>query len=388
MAYDFDEIIDRRHSDSIKWRRYGPDVLPMWVADMDFRAPEAAIRAMHERLDHGVFGYTVEPPPEVIESVIGYLSRHHGWKVEPSAIVLLPGLVPGLNVACRAVTRPGDSILMHVPVYPPILHCPKNSGLGRDEAPLIRAASGDFVLDGDAFQATIHSRTRVLLLSNPHNPLGRVFRRDELTLMAEACVRNELTIVSDEIHCDLVFRSHPHIPVATLSPEVEARTITLMSPSKGFNLAGLKTAFAVIPNAALREKFLAASADMLSPPNILGLVAMNAVYREGDSWLRALVEYLEGNRDFLVDYVGKHLPGVRVKAPEGTCLAWLDCREAGIAGDPTRFFLKRARVALNPGESFGRGGEGCVRLNFGCPRALLREGLERMRRAFEERSSA
>jgi cystathionine beta-lyase len=387
MAYDFDELIDRRQSDSLKWRRYGPEVLPMWVADMDFRAPEVAIRAMRERLDHGVFGYALEPPSEIIESVTGYLSRHHGWKVDASAIVLLPGLVPGVNVACRAVTQPGDSILVQVPVYPPILQCPKNLGLDRDEALLTRDASGAYALDGEAFQGAIHSRTRVLLLSNPHNPLGRVFRREELTLMAEACVRNGLTIVSDEIHCDLVFRGHPHIPMATLSPEVEARTITLMSPSKGFNLAGLKVAFAVIPNSALRKKFLAARADMLSLPNLLGLVAMNAVYREGDPWLQAMREYLEGNRDLLVDFVRRYFPGVRMEAPEGTCLAWLDCREAGIPGNPTTFFLERARVALNPGESFGRGGEGFVRLNFGCPRAVLREGLERMRQAFEARSA-
>jgi cystathionine beta-lyase len=348
---------------------------------MDFRAPPAALRAMRERLEHGVFGYSLEPQAEIIQSVIGYLWRHHGWKVEPSAVVLLPGLVPGLNVACRAVTQPGDSLLTLVPVYPPILHCSRNLGLGREEVPLIRDSSGAYVLDGDALQAALKPRTRVLLLSNPHNPVGRVFRREELTLVAEACVRNELTLISDEIHCDLVFKGHPHLPVATLGPEVEARTITLMSPSKGFNLAGLKIAFAVIPNAALRQKFLAARADMLSAPNALGCVAMKAVYEEGDPWLQGLLEYLEGNRDFLRDSVREHLPGIRMTAPEGTCLAWLDCREAGIAGSPFQFFLQQARVALNPGESFGQGGEGYVRLNFGCPRAVLREGLERMRRA-------
>lgn len=385
MAFDFDEPIDRSNSDSIKWRQYGPDVLPMWVADMDFRAPEVAMRAMRERLEHGVFGYAHEPQSEILEGITGYLSRHHGWKVDPSAIVLLPGTVPGFHMACRAVTQPGDSLLTLVPVYPPILQCAKNLGLGLDEGVLTPEASGAYSLEGKAFQAAIHSRTRVLLMSNPHNPVGRVFRREELALMAEACLRHGLSIVSDEVHCDLVFRGHKHLPVALLSPEVEARTITLMAPSKSFNLAGLKTAFAVIPNAALREKFLATSLGMMSAPNLLGCAAMNAVYREGDPWLRSLLEYLEGNRDFLVDFVSRELPGVRITVPEGTYLAWLDCREAGIDGRPFTFFLKQARVALNPGESFGRGGEGFVRLNFGCPRALLREGLERMRRAFVER---
>jgi len=385
MAFDFDEPIDRRLSDSMKWRQYGPDVLPLWVADMDFRAPEVALRAIRERIEHGVLGYAHEPQTEILEGVAGYLARHHGWKVDPAAIVLLPGLVPGFHVACRAPTQPGDSVLTLVPVYPPILHCAKTLGLGMDEVELTQGASGAYGLDGDAFQAAIHPRTRVLLLSNPHNPVGRVFRREELTLMAEACLRHELTIVSDEIHCDLVFPGHRHIPTATLSPEVEARTITLMSPSKSFNLAGLKVAFAVIPNAALRERFLAARSGLQSAPNLLGSVAMNAVYREADPWLQALLKYLEGNRDFVVDFVRQHLPGVRVTAPEGTYLAWLDCREAGLPSRPFTFFLQQARVALNPGESFGRGGEGFARLNFGCPRATLTEALERMRRAFEER---
>jgi cystathionine beta-lyase len=384
MAYDFDELIDRRHTESLKWLKYGPDVLPLWVADMDFRAPEAALRAMRERLEHGVFGYAVDPP-ELLESVTGYLWEHHGWRVAPSAIVLLPGLVPGLNAACRAVTQPGDSILAQVPTYPPILHCSQNLGLGQDLAPLRQAAHGGYEVDWEAFHAALRPSTRVLLLSNPHNPVGRVFRREELTRVAEACERHGLTLVSDEIHCDLVFSGHRHIPVASLGPEVESRTITFMSPSKSFNLAGLKAAFAVIPNAALRSKFQAARLDMVPPPNTLGLAAMNAVYREGGPWLRALLAYLEGNRDFLVDFVRSHLPGVRVTAPEGTYLAWLDCREAGIAGNPTTFFQEQARVGLSSGESFGPGGEGFVRVNFGCPRAVLREALERMRQALEAR---
>lgn len=383
MGYDFDQLLERRQSDSLKWRRYGPEVLPMWVADMDFRSPEPVIQALRERIEQGVLGYPFDPLPELLEGVTRYLLEHHGWRVAPEAIVLLPGLIPGFNVACRAVAQPGEGVLTQVPTYPPILQCPKNIGLSRDDALLVRGGSGAYEIDWDSFQGAIHPRTRVLLLSNPHNPLGRVFRREELTRMAELSLRNALIIVSDEIHCDLVFRGRSHIAMATLGPEVEARTITLMSPSKTFNLAGLKIAFAVIPNAALRERFLAARMDMLASPNIMGCVAMQAAYRDGEPWRRALMDYLEANRDFLVDFVHRHFPGVRMAVPEATYLAWLDCREAGIPGNPTTFFLEQARVALSPGESFGPGGEGCVRLNFGCPRAQLREGLERMRQALE-----
>lgn len=385
MAHGFDEVLGRRDSDSLKWRKFGADVLPMWVADMDFRSPEPVIQALRERIDQGFFGYPLEPLPEVVESVTGYLLQHHGWQVAPEAIALLPGLIPAFNVACRAVTQPGDGVLVQVPTYPPLLQCPKNLGLTRDEALLVRGPSGAYEPDWDSFQSAIHARTRVLLLSNPHNPLGRVFRREELARLAEISLRHGLTIVSDEIHCDLVFRGHPHVCIATLSPEVAARTITFMSPSKTFNLAGMKMAFAVIPDAGLRERFLAARQDMLASPNILGGVAMQAAYREGGPWLRELMEYLEANRDFLADFVQRYLPGVRMTVPEATYLAWLDCREAGLGGNATAFFLEHARVALSPGESFGRGGEGFVRLNFGCPRALLSEGLERMRQALERR---
>ncbi len=385
MAHDFDQLLDRGNSDSLKWRKYGADVLPMWVADMDFRSPEPVIHALRERIEQGVFGYPHEPQPGLVESVTAYLLEHHGWRVSPEAIVLLPGLIPGFNVACRAVTQPGDGVLVQVPAYPPLLQCPKNAGLSLDAVRLVRGSSGAYELDWDSFQGALHPRSRVLLLCNPHNPLGRVFRREELTRMAETCLRNDLIIVSDEIHCDLVFGGHTHTCIATLGPEVEARTITLMSPSKTFNIAGLKMAFAVIPNAALRERFLAARVDMLPSPNILGGVAMQAAYREGQPWLRELREYLEANRDFLVDFVRRYFPGVRMVAPEGTYLAWLDCREAELPGNATAFFLEHARVALSPGESFGPGGEGCVRLNFGCPRALLSEGLERMRQALERR---
>jgi cystathionine beta-lyase len=272
---------------------------------------------------------------------------------------------------------------MQLPVYPPILRAPGNHELTRDEALLGREGGGRYVADLDAFRAAIHARTRAFLLCNPHNPVGRVFTRDELGGMARICLERDLAIIADEIHCDLLYSDQRHVPIASLAPEIERRTITLMAPSKTFNLAGLKVSVAVIPEAALRERFMAARGDLVQAQvNIMGYTAAFAAYRDGDAWLADLLRYLEANRDFLVEYARRHLPGVSITPPEGTYLAWLDCRGAGLAAaDPFTFFLERAKVALNDGALFGRGGQGFVRLNFGSPRALLTEGLERMRRA-------
>jgi cystathionine beta-lyase len=388
MTYDFDCLIERRHTESSKWHKFGPDVLPMWVADMDFASPEPVVRALRERVEHGIYGYLLEQP-EFYEVVTDRLWKRYGWRVAPDAVVLLPGVIPSFNMAARALTKSGDGMLMQTPVYPPILRCPGNMGLTRDEVALARGPEGRYEVDWDLFARAIQPRTRLFLLCNPHNPVGRVFRREELERMAEVCARHDLVICADEIHCDLLYPGHQHVPFATLGPEVEARTITLMAPSKTFNLAGLKASIAIIPDPALRERFVAAKADMVHGVNVLGYTALVAAYRDGQEWLDALLRYLEANRDFLAEYVRNRLPGVRMARPEGTYLAWLDCREAGIpGGDPFTFFLERARVALHDGNAFGPGGEGFVRLNFGCPRALLVEGLERMGRAFQETSAA
>ncbi|MCI0549037.1 MAG: PatB family C-S lyase [Candidatus Rokubacteria bacterium] len=381
MDIDFDRVIERRGTDSNKWYKFGPEVLPLWVADMDFPAPAAVVQALAERVRHGVFGYGFEPP-EFAEVLVDRLQKRYGWRVSPESLVLIPGVIPGFNVANRALTVPGDGLLMMLPVYPPILRSPGNAGLIRHEAAIVRGGDGGYAVDEDAFARAITDRTRVFLLCNPHNPVGRVFRAEELARMAEICLRRGLTIVSDEIHCDLVFSGHRHVPIASLDPEIAEHTITFMAPSKTWNLAGLKAALAIIPNAALRERFVAARADLVQTVNILGVVALVAAYRDGQPWLDALLRYLEGNRDFILRYVREHLPGVAMTAPEGTYLAWLDCRGARVPDDdPFTFFLERAKVALNDGRTFGRGGEGFVRLNFGCPRSILAEGLDRMRAA-------
>jgi cystathionine beta-lyase len=380
MAYDFDQVIERRHTDSNKWRKYGPDVLPLWVADMDFPSPEPVVEALRERVEHGVYGYGYGVEVTELHQVFAdRLARLYGWRVSPEAVVLVPGVIPGFNVAARTLAAAGDGVLLKLPLYPPLLRVPGNVGLTMDAADLVQSADGRYEIDLDALGRAVTPRTRFLMLCNPHNPVGRVWRREELQRLAELCLARGLAIVADEIHGDLVFPGHPHVPIASLAPEIAARAITLMAPSKTWNLAGLKCGLAVIPDAGLRERFLAARVDMVHAVNILGYVAALAAYRDGAPWLAALLAYLEANRDFVVEYARKHFPGVVVAPPEGTYLAWLDCRRAGIPGDPFTFFLERARVALNDGATFGRGGEGFVRLNFATPRSILAEGLERMR---------
>ncbi len=378
----FDTIPDRRASESVKWNAYPPDVLPLWVADMDFPAPPQVLEALRERLTHGVLGYPTEPPG-AREAVIGWLERRYEWRVAPESLVFIPGVVTGVNLALQVFTRPGDGVVVQTPVYRPILEAAGRNGRLRQEAPLHRDPTGRYRVDGATFEAAFTPETRAFVLCNPHNPVGRVFRREELERMAEACLRHEALIVSDEIHGDLLFAGERHIPIASLSPEVAARTVTLLAPSKTFNLAGLKASVAIIPDKGMRERFAAGFPGVVGKVNLLGMLALETAYRSGDAWLDEVLAYLQANRDFLIGYTQKYLPGIRVYPPEGTFLAWLDCHKCGIQGNPSRFFLEQARVALNDGEWFGPGGEGFVRLNFATSRAVLHEALERMRAALE-----
>jgi cystathionine beta-lyase len=379
MNYDFDQIIDRRSSDSVKWKAYG-DAIPLWVADMDFCAPEPVIRALRERVDHGVFGYGSEPP-ELRPLIIDHLQQLHGWEVEPEALVFLPGVVTGFNLAAHAVTCPGDGLLVQTPVYFPFLYVPKNAHLVMNEMELTRRDDGQYEVDLQLFERTITGRTRMFLLCSPHNPVGRVFTRAELEGMAELCLRHDLIICSDEIHCDLVFDGHEHISIASLSPEVERRTITLIAPSKTYNIAGIHASVAIITDPDLRHQFERARAGLVPRLDVLGNVAILAAYRDGEPWLEQAMAYMQANRDYVHDYVNKRLPGISMAKPEGTYLAWLDCRGAELPGNPHKFFLEEAGVALNDGATFGKGGEGFVRLNFACPRVTLERALEQMREA-------
>jgi cystathionine beta-lyase len=383
--FDFDRVVERRGTDSNKWNKYGPDVLPLWVADMDFASPPPVIEALRARVEHGVYGYLREGAPELVEVFTDRCRKRYGWDVPPEAVMLMPGVNPANNVAARSVCVPGDGFVILTPAYPPILRVPGNVALEAQLPALARRADGRYEIDFDAFERAITPRTKAFLLCNPHNPVGRVYTRAELQHLADICLRHGLAIIADEIHCDLVYAGHEHVPMASLSPEIAARTITLMAPSKTFNQAGLKASVGIVTEPKLRERFQAARADLVQPTaNILGYTAMVAAYRDGGPWHEALLRYLGANRDFLADYVTANLPGITMAKPEGTYLAWLDCRQTGIA-DPFTFFLQKATVAFNDGKNFGAPGDGFVRLNFGTPRALLTEGLERMRKALSAR---
>ncbi len=377
---DFDRVIDRRHTGSAKWEWYG-DALPLWVADMDFQAPEPVIQALRERVDHGIFGYTV-PPADLVDAVQTWLWNRHGWQVEEEAISFLPGVMRGVNMAARAVGVPGDGILVQPPVYYPFFGVAPNSGRILQQAEIPRVG-GYYQVDYDAFEEAITDRTRLFLLCNPHNPIGRAFAPSELERMAQICLAHGVTICSDEIHSDLVFSGHKHTPIASLAPEIAQETVTCFAPSKTFNIPGLACSVMVVQNEELRTKIEAAGAGLVRGSNMMGYAAARAAYREGGEWLDQLLDYLEANRDYVYDFVRTRLPAVRMTKPEATFLAWLDFREAGLpeGRNPHRFFLEEAQVALNDGASFGSGGEGYVRLNFGCPRATLTEALERMERA-------
>jgi cystathionine beta-lyase len=376
VAFDFDQQIDRRHSDSVKWQYFDQDVLPLWVADMDFAVPPAVVEALQERVAHGVFGYAL-PPKDLTEEIQAHLKNAHGWEVAEEAILFVPGVVSGFNLVCEAIGAPGDEILVQPPIYPPMLTAPGNAGKICKEVPLVETRER-YEIDFDAFEAAITDRTSLFLLCSPHNPTGRVFEQTELERLVEICLRHDVTICADEIHCDIVFPGHTHLSLAALGPEAAAQTITLFAPSKTYNIPGLKCSVAVIQNETLRKAWNETAAGLIPGVNVLGYTAALAAYRDGGPWLGELLHYLEANRDFLMEYLATHMPQIKVKVPEGTYLAWLDCRDISLDGHAHEFFLEQARVALNDGLRFGEAGRGFVRLNFGCPRATLTEALDRM----------
>ncbi len=378
--FNFDAPINRRHTDSVKWRQ-PEDVLPMWVADTDFLAPPAVIEALQRRVAHGIYGYHYESPT-LRQTVIDWVARRYGWEIEPDWIIFPPDVVRGMNWAAQAVAAPGDAVLLQSPVYGPFFEIPRNGGFAMQDAPLVQDASGRYQLDMAAMEAAVTPETRAYLLCNPQNPTGRVFTRPELETLADFCLAHDITVLADEIHADLVYSEAPHIPIASLGPDIAQRTITFIAPSKTFNMAGLKASVGIIPNPELRERLARAARGVIPPMNLLGMIAMEAAYGEGETWLDALRAYLQANRDYLLDAIASdYLPGVRMARPEGTFLAWLDFRATPWADAPARRSLEEAKVMVNEGAWFGETGKGFARLNFGCPRATLETGLERLRAA-------
>ncbi len=376
--YDFDTLPDRRRTGSLKWDKYAKrDILPMWVADMDFTSAPEIMAALRERVDHGVFGYTV-PYEAANSAILGYLRRAHGYAAQEDWLNWLPGLVPALTLCCHAFAGPDESVMTATPVYPPFLSAPEYAGRERITVPLRLDARDRWTLDFEAMEKAVKPNTRIFILCNPHNPVGRVYTRAELQELAAFCDRHDLVLISDEIHCDLVWGdSARHLVTATLGPEVAARTVTLMAPSKTYNLPGLSCAYAVIEDPKLRHRFRRAIRGIITEVNCFGYAGCVAAYEHGEPWRQALLAYLKSNYDYLVDFLRARLPGIGHHPMEATYLAWFDVSALGL-DDPAGFF-ERAGVGLSDGVPFGA--EQCLRLNFGCPRPRLTEALERMERA-------
>ncbi|MFZ5880951.1 MAG: MalY/PatB family protein [Chloroflexota bacterium] len=390
MSFDFDQVPNRRNPQrSNKWNFYPKDVLPMWVADMDFPAPKPILSTLHKAVDHGVLGYEL-PSQALKDTVAARMDRLYRWKIKPEAVIAVTGIVSGLTVAARAFASSERGVLIQTPVYNEFHEVKNNVCIPQLDAPLIQKVTGNILsyeVDWAVFEAQA-KQAGIFLLCNPHNPLGIIFSRKELQRMAEICIANDVLIVSDEIHSELLLDDNKHTPMAKLSAEIAKHTITLIAPSKTFNVPGLFCGFAIIPNVELRERYKKELEHMRLHVGSMGLFAAQAAFSgQCDGWLAELREYLSANRDFLVNYVSEHLPGVRITFPSATYLAWLDFSqmvETGrITGTPFKYFLENAKVAFSDGKIFGAGYENFVRLNFGCPRATLEKGLERVRKSLK-----
>jgi len=371
---DFDQIIPRRGTGSIKWDRF-PTLDPFWVADMDFMSPRCVIDALQERIAHGIMGYA-QPHSGLVEAVTDYLQARHGLTVEEQEIVHLGGLVPALSIAARAFGSPGDAVMTCTPIYPPFLSIHKDAGMKLITVPHI-INNGQWEFDWDAMETAVTTETKLFLLSNPQNPLGRVFTQQEIEQLADFCDRHDLILVSDEIHCDLILdeENAPHVCAASLPEQLQNRIITLLAPSKTYNIAGLGYAFAVIRDDALRRTFCAARGHTLPEINCLAYYAAEAAYKDGDPWRQELLAYLRKNRDTLTEFIHTRMPGLITPDIQATYLAWIDCRSMG-KDNPAKFFEQEAGIYLSDGTFFGNPDH--VRFNFGCPHSRVLEGLEKM----------
>jgi cystathionine beta-lyase len=389
MHYNFDEVIPREGTGSIKYdlrkKIFKNDgVIPMWVADMDFRTPDFIINAIHKRLEHEILGYT-HIAPSFYESIINWNQRRHKWKTKQEWISFSPGVVPALNLLVMAFTRPDDGIIIQPPVYFPFFSAVENNGRRLVINPL-RYEKGSYIMDFQDLEAKIDGNTRMLILCNPHNPVGNTWSPEVLRHLGEICIRSNILLVSDEIHADLVYAGNTHTPIACISDEIAGITITCMSPSKTFNLAGLSTAYLVIPDPHLKLQYEKVLDHVhVGAGNIFGFIAAEAAYTYGDDWLNQLMDYLAGNLRLLQEYIHRHLPMIRVITPQATYLIWLDCSELGMTSSTLKsFMIHEAGLGLNDGPQFGIAGEGFQRINIACPRQVLYEALLKLHAAINK----
>lgn len=389
MKYNFDKIIPRENTNCVKYdlrkHFFGTDeVIPMWVADMDFATPDFILKAIKKRAEHPILGYSVRSEG-YYQSIINWQYNRHNWKIEKDWIVFTPGIVPALNLCVRAFTKPGEKVIVQPPVYFPFFSAIKNNDRIQLDNPLV-LKDGRLCIDFGDLKRKIDKDVRMILLCSPHNPGGSVWKKDELNELAEICKANDILIISDEIHCDLVFRPNRHIPMACLSDEIAERTVTCIAPSKTFNLAGMATSSLIISNEKLRKQFEEEMEKVhVGGGNLFGAIASEAAYTRGADWRSQLVEYLDGNVYNAIRYIRENIPQIIPVRPEATYMIWLDCRNLGLPFDRiNKFFVEKAGVGFNEGAMFGAGGEGFQRMNVACPRPVLMKALEQMKVAIEE----
>lgn len=389
-TFNFDERIERFGSNCFKWdlapKIFGTsDILPMWVADMDFKSPPEVVDALYERVGHGVFGYGARPA-SYYAAFIAWAKKRYGFVIDRQHILFSPGIVPALSLCVAAFTAPGDGVIIQPPVYPPFAGVVKDWGRKVLENNLKQSADGGaYEIDFADLEAKAESGAKMLFLCAPHNPVGRVWRAEELERVLDICVKNNILVVSDEIHADIIYSGNRHICPATISKKAAENMITLMSPSKTFNITGLSISSAVISDKKLRDAFSAQMERLhISQTNVFGITAFEAAYTHGEPWLAALLEYLEKNRDRALEFIARELPQLTAVKPESTFLMWINFEKLGMKQDKlNEFIIKKARLGLNDGAAFGAAGNGFMRLNFACPRAVLDEGLARLKNAVD-----
>jgi cysteine-S-conjugate beta-lyase len=398
MKYNFDEVCDRKNTGCIKWDNVrtifgSEDVIPMWVADMDFPVAQPIVEALQRRASHPFYGYT-QAEPSVVEAVVERMQRKYGWKIEPEWIVFTPGVVSALHVAVRTLTHPGDEIILQEPVYYPFFPAVKASGC-QVVTNSLKLINGRYEMDFDDLESKflpksgmmpMPNRVKAIILCNPQNPVSRLWNKEELTRLGQIVIRYGATVISDEIHCEILFKGYRHTPFASISEEFAQNSIVCMAPSKTFSLAGLETSTIIIPNKKLRGEYINTRMGILPGPNLFGYAALEAAYRYGDEWLDQVLDYLQGNLEFLTGYFAKKIPEIKVIQPQGTYLIWLDCRQLGLDNLALkRFMREKAKVGLDDGFLFGLGGSGFQRMNIACPRSILAEALQRIEKAVAQR---
>ena len=383
MKFNFDKIIDRTNNFSAKWsemnKNFGTNnLLPMWVADMDFLTAPCVMEALKDRLEQGIFGYTTRPS-SYNESIVNWLDNRFSWKINQEWLMFSPAVITSISLLIQNLTQKNDKIMIQEPVYSPFHNIVESNERNLVISPLVKLDDGSYVMDYEDIESKIKD-VKIFILCNPHNPVGRVWTREELTRLGEICLKHNVLVISDEIHSDIILKNHKHTPFASISKEFRENTITCMAPTKTFNLAGLQSSFLVISNPYYYEVMDKAFSILdIKRNNAFSLVATEAAYNYGEDWLYELIKYIEDNVDFAIDYIKNHMPQLKVKKPEGTYLLWVDFSNLNVdKKDLKNALINKGRIALSDGSSFGIGGDGYYRINLACPRSMVLEGLKRI----------